>query len=77
MKVNILNWEVDINARNLSKCRVSKLETLRFINFLLMVFDRAEKATNDLGLLYLPMQYSIIKNDLFHICEENDLYKRC
>ena len=77
MKVNILNWEVDIKARDLSKCKASKLETLRFINFLSMVFERVEKDIIDDGVILLPRAYSLIKNDLFHICEENGLYKRC
>lgn len=74
MKVKIYSWEVEIKARRLCKYKSSKLETLRFLNFLSMVFDWAEQTALEKGIVGWKNDYKTIRDDLFNICQENGLY---
>ena len=75
MKFKVNGYEVEIKARDLSKDRASKNDTLQFLNDLSLLALDAKEYNEEQGYKAITEEANKYRKAFFDICKENGLYK--
>lgn len=76
MKVRVNGYEVEIKARDLSRDRANKKDTLQFMNDICCLAIEAREHYEMEGYVALTEEAESFRKAFFKVCDENGLYNK-